>query len=331
VSLQRDFPRALSYVSGLFLALSAATVNADTWRPEGQLEQRAIWPNGAPDSRETSPLPESIEVSTNPSRWGNKPVTGIFNVSQPTMTVYPPKGTNSGVAVVVFPGGGYMKLAIDLEGTEACYWLTAKGVTCVLLKYRVPASGPHWDEKLKRHVVPKVFTALQDAQRTVGLIRYEASKRKIDPTKIGVLGFSAGAHLVAAISTNYPKRLYPEVDAADKVSCRPDFAIALFPGHMAVIGEGEEDLTKLNPEIVVTSKTPPTFLLHAEDDPVDPVEYSLLYYAALRKAKVPTEMHLYAEGGHAFALRRTALPITHWTELADTWLTTIGMLPKEHQ
>src|SRR5581483_10918896 len=108
----------------------------------------------------------------------------------------------------------------DLEGTEACDWLTARGITCVLLKYRVPAAGPHWDEKLKRHVVPKVFTALQDAQRAVGLLRSQASRWKIDPTKIGVLGFSAGGHLVAALSTNYQRRIYPIVDAADKVSCR---------------------------------------------------------------------------------------------------------------
>jgi acetyl esterase/lipase len=268
-----------------------------------------------------------MEVGGDASRWGPKPVTGITNISQPTMMVYPPKNTNSGAAVVVFPGGGYLKLAIDLEGTEACDWLTASGITCILLKYRVPGSGPHWDEKLKTHIVPKVFTALQDAQRTVGLVRSQASKWKIDPNKVGVLGFSAGGHLVAEISTNYKKRLYPEIDAADKASCRPDFAIALYPGHMSI--DHDKDLSKLNPQIHVSAETPPTFLVHAQNDPIDPVEYSLLYYAALREAKVPTELHLYAEGGHAFALRRNNLPITRWTDLADTWLTTIGVLPKK--
>jgi acetyl esterase/lipase len=301
VSSPQPLARALSQVCALLFALSSATAAARS-------EEISIWPTGAP---------------------GRKPVTGLSTVSEATMIVYPPKGANSGVAVVVFPGGGYMKLAIDLEGSEACAWLTARGVTCALLKYRVPAAGPHWDDQLKRHVVPKVFTALQDAQRAVGLLRSHASRWKIDPTKIGVLGFSAGGHLVAAISTSFATRSYPVVDAADAVSCRPDFAVALYPGHMAVIDDGEDDLTRLNPEIVVTSKTPPTFLLHAEDDPIDPVEYSLLYYAALRKAKVPTEMHLYAAGGHAFGLRRTTLPITHWTDLVDTWLATIGVLPKK--
>jgi acetyl esterase/lipase len=165
---------------------------------------------------------------------------------------------------------------------------------------------------------------LQDAQRTVGLVRFQAAQLHIDPHKIGVLGFSAGGHMVAAISTHFDKRLYPTVDPADRVSCRPDFAIALYPGHLAV---PERDFA-LNPDIRVTLRTPPTFLLQAEDDPVDPVENSIVYHNALRKAGVPVEMHLYVKGGHAFALRRTTLPITGWPQLVESWLRTIGMLPK---
>lgn len=267
-----------------------------------------------------------MEIGTNLGRWGSKPVTGVYNVSQPTVTIYPPKGPNSGAAVVVFPGGGYRQIAIDLEGTEVCDWLTLKGVTCIVLKYRVPGSGCHWDPDLKRHVVPKVFTALQDAQRAMGLVRHNAAKWKIDPKKIGVIGFSAGGNLVAAISTNYKKRIYPVVDDADKESCRPDFAMLLYPGHMSV---NHEDLSKLNLGLPVTSETPPAFMVHAVDDLVDPVEYSTLYFAALRKAKVPVEMHLYAEGGHAFALRRKDAPVSHWMDLAEGWLGTIGVLPKK--
>lgn len=240
------------------------------------------------------------------------------------MTIYPPKGRNTGAAVVVFPGGGYRVLAIDLEGTEVCDWLTSIGVTCVLLKYRVPGSGPHWDPVRNVRVIPKVHTALQDAQRTVGLIRHQAAERGIDPNKIGVLGFSAGGHLVAAISTHH-QRIYAPVDKADDESCRPDFAVSLYPGHMSV--NYRADLSKLNPTIQVTSQTPPTFLLHAQDDPVDPVEFSLLYYAALKRADVPVEMHLFAQGGHAFGLRPTLLPITKWPAMVETWLGTIGMIP----
>lgn len=250
----------------------------------------------------------------------------LANVMRPTMTIYAPKGKNTGAAVVVFPGGGYRILAIDLEGTEVCDWLTSIGVTCVLLKYRVPGSGPHWDSERNRRVIPQVHTALQDAQRTVGLLRHRAAEWNIDPHKIGVLGFSAGGHLVAAISTT-AKRIYQPVDAADRESCRPDFAVALYPGHMSA--NYREDLSRLNPKIVVTSQTPPTFLLHAQDDPIDPVEFSLLYYAALRKANVPVEMHLFAGGKHAFGLRPTALPITKWPLLVETWLGTIGVVAKE--
>jgi acetyl esterase/lipase len=247
---------------------------------------------------------------------GGKPWVHVDKVSQPTMTVYSPQGRNTGAAVVVFPGGGYNILAIDLEGTEVCDWLTSKGITCVLLKYRVPCVkvGPYRN----------CPTALEDAQRTIGLVRFRSAEWHINPEKIGVVGFSAGGHMVAAISTHFAKRLYPAVDAADKESCRPDFAVALYPGHLAV----PEKHFALNPDIQVTSATPPTILIQAEDDPVDPVENSLVYYAALRKAGVPAEIHVYVTGGHAFGLRPTESPITRWPQLVETWLTTIGMISK---
>jgi acetyl esterase/lipase len=166
--------------------------------------------------------------------------------------------------------------------------------------------------------------ALEDAQRTVGLVRFHAAEWHIDPSKIGVLGFSAGGHLAAAMSTHFEKRLYPAVDAADKESCRPDFAVAVYPGHLSLAA----DSLRLNPDIHVTRQTPPTFLLQAEDDPVDRVEHSLSYYAALKKAGVPVEMHLYAQGGHAFGMRRTKFPVTGWPQLVEIWLGTIGMIPE---
>jgi acetyl esterase/lipase len=232
------------------------------------------------------------------------------------MTVYSPRGTNTGVAVVVFPGGGYFCLAMDLEGTEICDWLTSRGITAVLLKYRVPLTkvGPYGEAP----------PALEDAQRTMGLVRFHAAEWRIDPHKIGVIGFSAGGHLVAALSTHFDKRSYPAVDAADRTSCRPDFAIAGYPGHLWSDDEG----FLLNPHVPVTSHTPPTFLVQAEDDHVDGVEQSLVYYLGLKKAGVPVEMHLYAQGGHAFGLRRTKFPITEWPRLAEKWLGTIGMMPE---
>ncbi len=264
-----------------------------------------------------------MELSGPTELIGGKRSTAIRNVSQPTMTVYSPTVKNTGVAMVVFPGGGYSILAIDLEGTEVCDWLVSRGMTCVLLKYRVPDSGPAYHDDCKCNIHPKAPTALEDAQRTVGLVRFHAAEWHIDPHKIGVLGFSAGGHMVANISTHFAQRAYAPVDAADKVSCRPDFAVALYPGHML---ENTTKAFELNPEVPVTAKTPPTFLLQAEDDHVDGVKQSLVYYIALQNAGVPVEMHLYAQGGHAFGLRPTKFPITAWPQLVETWLRTIGMV-----
>jgi acetyl esterase/lipase len=180
---------------------------------------------------------------------------------------------------------------------------------------------------------PKVQTALQDAQRTLGLVRQHAAEWHVDPHKVGVIGFSAGGHLAAAVSTHFPKRTYPPVDAADNLSCRPDFAILVYPGHLWT-PEDEDPASRdgttlrLRPDIRVRADTPPTFLLQAEDDNVDPVKHSLTYYLALQKAGVPTEMHLYAEGGHAFGLWPSKLPIAQWPRLVETWLGTIGMISK---
>jgi len=249
-----------------------------------------------------------------------KPWLVVEHVSRPTMTVYSPRGRNTGAAIIVFPGGGFEILAIDLEGTEVCDWLTSKGITCVLLKYRVPAprSAPYWG------AYPQSPIALEDAQRTISLVRFHASEWHIDPHRIGVLGFSAGGHLVAATSVHFDKRLYAEIDKADQQSCRPDFAVALYPGHLHV----KEGTLELNPDVSshITAKTPPTFLLQNENDNVDSVWDSLAYYAGLKKAGVPVEFHSYAEGGHAFGLRRTQYPATAWPQLVETWLHTIGAL-----
>jgi acetyl esterase/lipase len=300
---------AFCVISG-FAVLRAQT---PSWQPSPGHTQVPIWPGTPPDAQPVTGPEYTQTVGEDPPG-----AVVVGKVSRPTMTVYSPKGRNSGAAVVVFPGGGYWVVYMDLEGTEVCDWLTSKGITCVLLKYRVP--GEHLSPRSGAY--PKSPMALEDAQRAIGLVRLHAAEWHIDSHKIGVLGFSAGGHLVAAISTNFAKRLYPAVDAADKESCRPDFGIALYPGHML---ENSSKDFELNPYIPVTKQTPPTFLLQAEDDPIDTVKNSLVYYAALRKAGVPVEMHLYAHGGHGFGLRRTKFPITGWPQLVETWLETIGM------
>lgn len=205
-----------SVAIGLLLAHTLA--HADGWQPSPGHVQVPIWPGTVPDA-----IPDAKPESVGPGE-GHEWWPRANDVSQPTMTMYAAKGRNTGVAMVVFPGGGYQFLAMDLEGTEICDWLTSRGITCVLLKYRVPGSGPWWDEENNRRVYPIVQTALQDAQRTLGLVRQHAAQWHVDPHKVGVIGFSAGGHLVAAVSTHFAERSYAPVDAADKLSCRPRFS-----------------------------------------------------------------------------------------------------------
>lgn len=286
------------------------------WQPAPGHTQMPIWPHGAPGAG--SGLAAEVDTTTEKDRAvAGKPVIRLGNVSAPTIALFEPEkrsdvnGTRP--AVVVFPGGAYHILAIDLEGTEVCDWLNSAGIACVLLKYRVPDSGPY----------PKSSAALQDAQRAVGLVRQHAKEWNIDPNKVGVLGFSAGGHLAAALSTHFDKRLYDPVDAADQLSCRPDFAVLVYPAYLVLTDKGMAP----SPDIQPTSQTPPTFIVQAEDDPVH-VENATTYFLELKNAKVPAELHIYAEGGHGYGLRKSNLQVTQWPALVEAWLETIGMRAK---
>jgi acetyl esterase/lipase len=302
----------------LFLAAAVVALSTSVfaqgsgWPPAPGRLTIPIWPGVAPGAPANPPA-EADLTTPKDNLIAGKPLVHLGNVSVPTLTLYTAKG-NSGFApaVVVFPGGGYNILAIDLEGTEVCDWLTASGINCVLLKYRVPNTGPY----------PKSAAALQDAQRAMGLMRLHAAEWGIDPKRVGVLGFSAGGHLVAAVSTHFDQRLYDPIDAADKLSCRPDFAVVVYPGYLALADKNFAP----NPDINPTADTPPTFIVQAEDDPVH-VENAVVYFLALKNAKVPAELHVYAQGGHGYGLRRTALPVTTWPQAVQIWLHTIGILP----
>jgi acetyl esterase/lipase len=301
----------LSHLIAVVVLSASLFAQKPAWQPAPEHLTLDLWPHGAPGASANS-APEIDTTSAKDNLIAGKPLIRLGNVSTPTLTVYAPKQKNTGASIVVFPGGGYHILAIDLEGTEVCDWLNSAGITCVLVKYRVPDSGPY----------PKSSAALQDAQRALGIVRSRAAEWHIDPKRIGVLGFSAGAHLSAALSTHFEQRLYDPVDDADKVSCRPDFAVIVYPGYLAL---SEQNFAP-NAEIRVTSQTPPSFIVQAEDDPVH-VENSTVYFLALKNAKVPAEMHLYANGGHGFGLRRTELPVTAWPKLVESWLQTIKVLP----
>jgi len=301
----------------LIAAFLLASVNSSlsarqlAWPPPPGHPTLDLWPNGAPGLPANS-APEVDTTTAKDNLIAGKPLIRLGNVSKPTLTYYAAQAPNSGAAVVVFPGGGYHILAIDLEGTEVCDWLVTIHVNCILVKYRVPDSGP----------LPKSNAALQDAQRVLGIVRSHAAEWHIVPHRVGVLGFSAGAHLSAALSTHYDERLYDPIDAADQLPCRPDFAVIVYPGYLALA----EQNFAANPEIHVTADTPPSFIVQAEDDPVH-IENSTLYFLELKNAKVRAELHIYAEGGHGYGLRRTALPVTAWPKLVETWLQTIKVLP----
>jgi acetyl esterase/lipase len=212
---------------------------------------------------------------------------------------------------VICPGGGYQILAMDLEGEEIAAWLNSIGVTGTVLKYRVPA----------RKDQPRYEAPLQDAQRAVSLVRSKATEWKVDPARIGILGFSAGGHLSATASTNFDKRHYESIDAVDQISCRPDFTVLVYPAYLS---EG----TQLNPEIRVNAQTPPVFFVHAGDDRISS-ENSVAMYLALKHAGVPAELHAYATGGHGFGLRPSAHPASTWPARCAEWMKARGLLEKK--
>ncbi|CAK7066280.1 MAG: hypothetical protein PARBA_02524 [Parabacteroides sp.] len=265
-----------------------------------------LFPKGAPG--EVAKLTE--KSSSEGDKIGGEPVLRMTDVSEPTITIYrAPDEVASGAAMVVCPGGGYNILAYDLEGTEICEWLNNIGVTAVLLKYRVPRR-----EGREKHAAP-----LQDVQRAIGYVRAHAEKLDIDPNRIGVMGFSAGGHLSAMVSNNFAERTYPAVDAADKVSCRPDFCLLVYPAYLS------GDKFQLSPELKVSSATPPTMLIQAEDD--NPHIYSsLFYYYALKEAGVPAWMHLYSKGGHGYGLRDTGAAVNEWPDRVEDWFREIGVI-----
>ncbi len=271
-----------------------------------------VWPNKVPG--ETGQMgPEVLQ----PQKASERQVVRLTNVSKPTIAVYrPSKDKDTGTAVIVAPGGGYFILAMDLEGTEVATWLNSIGVTAIVLKYRVP----------RRPGTPKdqpPVGALQDAQRAISLVRSHAAEWGIDLKRIGMMGFSAGAHLTAWAATNFDRRAYPAVDAIDKVSCRPDFAVLLYPAYLANAEKGG-----LAPEIRVTAQTPPAFFVHADDDKLS-AENSAQTYVALKRAGVSAELHVYRSGGHGVGLRPSADAVSTWPARCADWMRGMGYLERK--
>jgi acetyl esterase/lipase len=264
-----------------------------------------LWPGKAPGEKKDIGPEQLIEP-----KKGQGDVKRVSNVSEPTITIYsPPKDKNTGVTVVVAPGGGYSILAIEHEGTQVCEWLNTLGVTAVLLKYRVP----------KREMqMPDNLAALQDAQRAISIVRSKQTELGIDPTKVGMLGFSAGGNLTAWTSLA-GKRYYDPIDKTDEVfSCEPNFALLIYPAYL--VDKGGE----LKPEYKVWKDSPPMFFAHSSDDGVSS-ENSVALYRALKKNNVPAELHLYATGGHGYGMNKVPHPCASWPDRAADWMKARGL------
>ena len=247
-----------------------------------------------------------------------KPITIRKNVSFPTITYYPaPQGLATGAAMIVCPGGGYFVLAEDIEGTEICQWLNAKGITAILLRYRVP----------RREGYAKNALPLQDAQRAISYVRYHAKEWGIHPEQIGIMGFSAGGHLAASASTNFATRTYPAFDEADKASCRPDYTLLVYPAYLAGENVKTEDYTLASdPGLPLSKDTPPCMIVQTEDDSVC-VKGSIIYYYNLMLNQIPATMHLYPKGGHGYGLRPSKDAVCEWPLRAEEWFKRLGLIP----
>lgn len=283
----------------LFTALSALIILSSVSLAAEAPQTLNVWPGKAPG--------DSSQIAR--EQWHGKAVT---NVTEPTLAIYrPAKEKDTGVAVIVCPGGGYKQLMMSYEGEDVANWLTTVGVTGIVLKYRVPAPPG----------VAKYEPALQDAQRSISLVRSKAREWDLKPDKIGILGFSAGGHLVVAACTNFDKRAYEPIDAVDQVSCRPDFGVAIYPGGVIVKGSATGELA---PEIRITKDTPPIFIAQAGDDPGS--DNSVYLFLALKRAGVPAELHMYTKGGHGFGIKPTGKPSATWTDRCIEWMKSEGIL-----
>ena len=262
--------------------------------------QTGDWKGALPGDWKTEG-PEKSEVTAHM----NGTLT-VKNISEPLVEYFKPAADRAAKrAVIVCPGGGYNILAWDLEGTEIATWLSGLGCHAFVLKYRLPRSGDG-----------RSLAALQDAQRAISLIRSRAGAWGIAPDEIGIMGFSAGAHLSALAATNYSKRSYPEKDAIDAVSCRPDFAGLIYPAYL--LADVKNAAAGINPELPVNAETPPAFLVHAMDDPL-PCAGSTAWLLALKEHKIPAELHIYADGGHGYGLRSDKT-VRAWPGAMAAWL-----------
>jgi acetyl esterase/lipase len=279
-----------------------------------------LWPGAAPGSEKLTITEKITERSTDPA----KPDRIYTQIVQPSLAVHRPDKPN-GAAVIIAPGGGYLRIVIDKEGPDTSAWLNRLGVTAFVLKYRLPDEG---------HVNGR-DVALQDAQRAMRVVRAHAAEWGLDPARLGFLGYSAGGHLAASLEFFSARQVYPAVDAADRLSARPDFSILGYAfagekGPRPASLEGLKPQAQLRWEYRIEATPgvtyPPTFILQADDDPTVNPQDAATIYLALKQNGTPVEMHVFRHGGHGFAIRDAKGPVTHWPDLCADWMKEIGVL-----
>lgn len=295
-------------LGGRAWGVASISVCLAAWSSAAEPMTLKVWP-GQPPVATNITGPETYQ----PEQPGQRKVARLTNVSEPTIAVYqPPDEKRTDAAVVICPGGGYRILAMDLEGSEVAEWLNSIGVTGIVLKYRVPVPSPMASAagSASRAVPP---APLADVQRAIRVVRSNAGEWKINPEKIGVLGFSAGGNLAAAACTMFAARSYEPLDDVDDASCRPDFGVLVYAAYFI------DDAGRLRPEFKPTRDTPPLFFAHAQDDRVR-AENSVALFLALKEAGVPGELHIYSAGGHGFGLRPSEFPCSSWPQSCESWL-----------
>lgn len=271
-----------------------------------ETQSEPLWPETPPGPAAVVAGDEQDFTKPDDRLIAGKRIIKLGNVSRPQMQVFlPPEGKANGGAIVICPGGGFSILAWDLEGTEVAQWLNSLGYAAVVVKYRVPTRQHAAEDRWQGPVM--------DAQRALSLTRSRAAQWGLDPSRIGILGFSAGGETAARTAVRQGKRLYEPVDDADQASCAADFAVLIYPAGIA-----EEDGT-LKDDYAVDGQTPPMFLVHAADDNVSCL-HSVALFTALQKAEVPAELHIFTSGGHGYGLRPTDQAVARWPERAAGWL-----------
>jgi acetyl esterase/lipase len=297
-------------------------INAFMINSNAQTLTLKLWPDGIPGSKTDLSYVEKITIT-------DGRITRCEKVVTPDLTIFLPSPEKAnGAAVLICPGGGYGVLAFDHEGNAIARWLNDNGIAGIILKYRLPSD---------QIMIDKSIGPLQDAQEAMRVIRRNAAEWKINPKKIGVIGFSAGGHLASTISTHYAEKVY---DVKDNISAKPDFSLLIYPvisldttithrgtrNNLLGLKPDPKQVQRFSNELQINAETPPAFLVHSSDDKAVPAMNSIVYFRGLQKNNIPAELHIFQKGGHGYGLSPNGGTESSWPDLCIRWLKEMGFM-----